>query len=56
MATTELTLLLLLAIAVGGSLVHWSPLPLPILLVVVVVLASLLPGLEDIAVAPELFL
>ncbi|MBK8401018.1 MAG: Na+/H+ antiporter [Propionivibrio sp.] len=56
MATTELTLLLLLAIAVGGSLVHWSPLPLPILLVVVGVLASLLPGLEDIAVDPELFL
>ena len=56
MAITELTLLLLLAIAVGGALVHWSPLPLPILLVVLGVVASFLPGLDDIAVDPELFL
>ena len=56
MAITELTLLLLLAIAVGGALVHWSPLPLPILLVVLGVMASFLPGLDDIAVDPDLFL
>ncbi|HCZ17858.1 MAG TPA: Na+/H+ antiporter [Accumulibacter sp.] len=56
MPVIELTLLLLLAIAVGGALVRWTPLPLPILLVVVGVVASLLPGLDAIVVDPELFL
>lgn len=56
MPVVELSLLLLLAIAVGGALVHWTPLPLPILLVVVGVVASFLPGLDAIVVDPELFL
>lgn len=56
MPVVELTLLLLLAIAVGGALVHWTPLPLPILLVVVGVAASFVPGLDGIVVDPELFL
>ncbi len=56
MPLIELSLLLLLAIAVGGALVHWTPLPLPILLVVLGVLASFLPGLDGIEVDPELFL
>jgi len=53
MAVTELTLLLLLAIAVGGALVRWTPLPLPILLVVVGLAASFLPGLDAIQIDPE---
>jgi Na+/H+ antiporter len=56
METTELTLLLLLAIAIGGALVRWTPLPLPILLVVIGLAASFLPGLDAIAIDPELFL
>ncbi|RDE50058.1 MAG: Na+/H+ antiporter [Candidatus Accumulibacter meliphilus] len=56
MPLIELSLLLLLAIAVGGALVHWTPLPLPILLVVVGVVASFLPGLGSVEVDPELFL
>ncbi|WP_291995507.1 Na+/H+ antiporter [Candidatus Accumulibacter sp. ACC003] len=56
MPPIDLSLLLLLAVAVGGALVHWTPLPLPILLVVVGVLASLLPGLNGIVIDPELFL
>jgi hypothetical protein len=53
MAVTELTLLLLLAIAVGGALVRWTPLPLPILLVVVGLAASFLPGLDAIQIDPS---
>lgn len=56
MPLIELSLLLLLAVAVGGAVVHWTPLPLPILLVVVGVVASLLPGLDNVVVDPELFL
>jgi Na+/H+ antiporter len=56
MPLIELSLLLLLAIAVGGALVHWTPLPLPILLVVVGVVASFLPGLGSVEIDPELFL
>ncbi|MEO8410583.1 MAG: Na+/H+ antiporter [Propionivibrio sp.] len=56
MPLLELTLLLLLAIAVGGALVTWTPLPLPILLVVVGVVASFLPGLNNIEIDPEQFL
>lgn len=56
MPLIELSLLLLLAIAVGGALVHWTPLPFPILLVVVGVVASFLPGLGSVEVDPELFL
>jgi Na+/H+ antiporter len=56
MPLIELSLLLLLAIAVGGALVHWTPLPLPILLVIVGVVASFLPGLGSVEVDPELFL
>jgi len=48
MPVIELTLLLLLAIAVGGALVRWTPLPLPILLVVVGLACSFLPGLDAI--------
>ncbi|MBN8438025.1 MAG: Na+/H+ antiporter [Candidatus Accumulibacter sp.] len=56
MPVIELTLLLLLAIAVGGALVRWTPLPLPILLVVVGLACSFLPGLDAIHIDPELFL
>ncbi len=56
MEVIELTLILLLLTAVGGVLVRWAKIGLPIFLVIVGVAASLLPGLNDISVDPEVFL
>jgi CPA1 family monovalent cation:H+ antiporter len=56
MALVELVLLLLAAVAVGGTLVRMTPLSLPILLVLVGVGASFLPPFVDLKVDPELFL
>ena len=56
MQAVELTLMLLVAVAVAGASVRWSRLPLPIFLVVVGWAASFLPGLDAIEVDPELFL
>jgi monovalent cation/hydrogen antiporter len=56
MPLVELVLLLLAAVAVGGTLVRMTPLSLPIFLVVVGVVASLLPPFEGLKVDPELFL
>jgi CPA1 family monovalent cation:H+ antiporter len=56
MALVELVLLLLTAVAVGGTLVRKTPLSLPIVLVLVGVAASFLPPFTDLKVDPELFL
>lgn len=56
MQVIELTLVLLLLTAVGGVLVRWTKIGLPIFLVLVGVLASLLPGLHDVAIDPDVFL
>lgn len=56
MATIELALLLLLVTAVGGALVRWTPIGLPIFLVAVGAAASLIPGLDHFAIEPEVFL
>lgn len=56
MQTAELVLTLLLIAAVGGALVRWTSLGLPIFLVVCGVLASLLPGLDAVHMDPGLFL
>ena len=42
--------------AIGGVLVRWSRLPLPIFLVVVGAVASFLPGLDRVSIDPEVFL
>ena len=52
----ELTLVLLLVTAIGGALVRFTPIGLPIFLVFVGALASLLPGLDRVAVDPDVFL
>lgn len=56
MHTVEVTLVLLLIVAVGGTLVRWTHMGLPIFLVVTGVAASFLPGLDRIRIDPELFL
>lgn len=56
MQLIELALVLLLVTAVGGALVRFTPIGLPIFLVIVGALASLLPGLDRLAVDPEVFL
>jgi len=56
MHVVEVTLLLLLFVALGGALVRWTRLGLPIFLVVTGVAASWLPGLDRISIDPELFL
>jgi CPA1 family monovalent cation:H+ antiporter len=56
MAFVELVLLLLAAVAVGGTLVRKTPLSLPMVLVLVGVAASFLPPFADLKVDPELFL
>jgi CPA1 family monovalent cation:H+ antiporter len=56
MPLVELVLLLLAAVAVGGTLVRLTPLSLPILLVVVGFAASFLPPFAGLRVDPELFL
>jgi CPA1 family monovalent cation:H+ antiporter len=56
MPFVELVLLLLAAVAVGGTIVRLTPLSLPILLVVVGFGASFLPPFSELKVDPELFL
>ena len=56
MEIVEITLVLLLITAIGGALVRWTSIGLPIFLVVVGVVASALPGLDRIDVDPEVFL
>lgn len=56
MQIIELALVLLLVLAVGGALVRWTSIGLPIFLVVVGAAASFIPGLDHIAVDPEVFL
>ncbi len=56
MQVIELTLILLLLTALGGVLVRWTKIGLPIFLVLVGALASMLPGLRAVSIDPELFL
>jgi CPA1 family monovalent cation:H+ antiporter len=56
MQVIELTLVLLLIVAVGGALVRLTRIPLPIFLVILGSGASLVPGLDRIDVDPEVFL
>lgn len=56
MHTVEIALVLLLIVAVGGALVRWTHIGLPIFLVVTGAVASLLPGLDRVSIDPELFL
>lgn len=56
MQVVELTLALLLLTAVGGVLVCWTKIGLPIFLVLVGVVASLLPGLRGVSIDPDVFL
>jgi CPA1 family monovalent cation:H+ antiporter len=56
MEQIEFTLVLLLVTAVGGALVRWTRIGLPIFLVIVGAVASLVPGLDHINVDPEVFL
>lgn len=52
----ELTLVLLLITTVGGALVRWTRMGLPIFLVIVGASASTIPGLDQFAINPEVFL
>lgn len=56
MEVIQLTLVLLLVTAVGGALVRWTPIGLPIFLVIVGAAASLIPGLDHVSIDPEVFL
>jgi NhaP-type Na+/H+ or K+/H+ antiporter len=56
MQIIELALVLLLVLAIGGALVRWTSIGLPIFLVVVGAVASFIPGLNHIDVDPEVFL
>ncbi len=56
MALIELTLVLLLVVAVGGAVARFTPIGLPIFLVVVGVVASVVPGLTNVTIDPEVFL
>ena len=56
MQIIELALVLLLITAIGGALVRWTSLGLPIFLVVVGAVASFIPGLDHMAIDPEVFL
>ena len=56
MATVELVLALLAAVALGGAIVKWTPFPLPILLVVVGAAMSFTSGFEATRIDPQLFL
>ena len=55
MDTIEVTLALLLAIAIVGALAKWVPLPGPLLLVVGGVLLSFVPLLSNLHIEPEIF-
>jgi CPA1 family monovalent cation:H+ antiporter len=52
----EFALILLLITAVGGVLVRFTPIGLPIFLVFIGAMASMLPGLDRVAIDPEVFL
>jgi len=54
-ATLEITLALLLAVAFVGALARWVPLPVTLLLVLGGVALSFVPGLSDLHVQPEIF-
>ena len=56
MKTIELALILLLITAIGGALVRWTRIGLPIFLAIVGVVASFIPGLDHIEIHPEVFL
>ena len=56
MHTIELTIVLLILTGVGGALVRWARIGLPIFLVIVGVAASLVPGLDHLSIDPEVFL
>jgi CPA1 family monovalent cation:H+ antiporter len=56
MAVIQLTLVLLLVTAIGGALVRWTRIGLPIFLVIVGAAVSWLPGLDRIDVEPDVFL
>src|SRR5258706_13739942 len=55
METIDITLALLLAIALVGALAKWVPLPGPLLLVAGGVLLSFVPLLADLHIEPEIF-
>ena len=55
MDVIEITLALLLAIAVVGALAKWVPLPGPLLLVAGGVMLSFVPLLADLHIEPEIF-
>lgn len=54
--TIHFVLVLLLVTAVGGALARFTPIGLPIFLVIVGGVASLLPGLDQVSLDPEIFL
>jgi CPA1 family monovalent cation:H+ antiporter len=56
MQLIEFTLVLLLVTAIGGALVRFTPLGLPIFLVFIGAAASLIPGLDKLTLDPEIFL
>ena len=56
MHTIELAILLLILTAVGGALVRWTRIGLPIFLVIVGVVGSLVPGLDSIRIDSDIFL
>ena len=56
MHTIELTIVLLILTGLGGALVRWARMGLPIFLVVIGATASLLPGLDRVSIDPQLFL
>ena len=56
MHTIELTIVLLILTGLGGALVRWARMGLPIFLVVIGAAASLLPGLDRVGIDPQLFL
>ena len=55
MATLEITLALLLAVAFVGALARWLPLPVTLLLVLGGVALSFVPALSTLHVEPEIF-
>ncbi|MBK8105245.1 MAG: hypothetical protein IPK42_06625 [Betaproteobacteria bacterium] len=55
MRTIELTIVLLILTGLGGALVRWARMGLPIFLVVIAAAASLLPGLDRVSIDPQLF-
>ena len=56
MDIVKLTLILLLITAIGGAVVRWTRIGLPIFLVLVGGVCSMIPGLDRVEIDPELFL